>query len=722
MEEKEDPTPATLSDTPRTVEIDDLYRFRLISDPRISPDGKVIAYVQTRARKKKNDYASNIWLVSVDGHGAARRFTGGDKRDMSPRWSPKGDELAFLTDRSGKNQIWIIPYDGGEAMQITRSKHGVGEFAWSADGEWLAFTQPVDNDRDKEERQESVEAAPSGEAENREAGDAGEEGFGATLLAAREWEEDLDDEQEPERKRELDHARVITRVNYKADGRGFLERRTHIFLVSRNGNHVLQLTEGDWDAGMPRWSPDGQTLAFLCNQAPEADYENIQDIYVVPLSDKTKPGAMRQVTGHNSAIANFDWLPSGDGFAAFAHSRVEEVALGTNLEVWTISLEGEVQKLTERLDRSVGNWVNSDLRSGGGEIMPRFSADGGSIFFQATDGGAVHIFSVLVVGGEIKRLVGGERQIYAFDVSEAGIIFAATSVTDPNSLFFADTAGEEEIVLLNPDRDVLDGLKVSGRQAFRVERPDGARIEAWMLLPPDFDEAQRYPLILQIHGGPHTAYGEAYFHEFQVLAAQGYLVLYTNPRGSQGYGQEFGDAIINDWGGVDYDDLMSCVDYAVELPYVDGARLGVAGGSYGGYMTAWVIGHTGRFRAAVAMRAVTNLYSAWGNGDFTWRLWSWELRGTPQERTALYLERSPITHVANIYTPLLLTHAQDDLRVNVEQSEQLYTALRVLRRKVKMVLFPSGGHDISRTGKPSLRAERLRHIADWFDEHLASDN
>jgi dipeptidyl aminopeptidase/acylaminoacyl peptidase len=265
---------------------------------------------------------------------------------------------------------------------------------------------------------------------------------------------------------------------------------------------------------------------------------------------------------------------------------------------------------------------------------------------------------------------------------------------------------------------VLPNLELSAPTSFQLERPDGTQIEGWVLMPPGASRDAGCPMVLEVHGGPHTAYGHAYFHEFQLLAAHGYAVLYTNPRGSQGYGQAFNDAIINDWGGVDYEDIMACVDYAISQYTVDPERLGVAGGSYGGYMAAWIIGHTQRFKAAVAMRAVTNLYSAWGNGDFTWRLWNWELEGPPQERSNLYLERSPVTYVADMHTPLLLTHAEDDLRVNVEQAEQLYTALKVLKRDVKMVRFPSGGHDLSRSGKPSLRVERLEHIAGWFDKYL----
>jgi dipeptidyl aminopeptidase/acylaminoacyl peptidase len=325
---------------------------------------------------------------------------------------------------------------------------------------------------------------------------------------------------------------------------------------------------------------------------------------------------------------------------------------------------------------------------------------------------------VPIEGGDLREVIGGKRQVLNFGVAENGIVFTAAASDLPCDLFVAGFKGKNERRLTDVNRDFTDDFKVGAAQEFWLTRPDGVRVQGWMIMPPGFDEKKKYPLIIQIHGGPHVSYGQAYLHEFQVLAARGNIVLFTNPRGSQGYGQTFSDAIRNDWGGIDYDDLMAFVDYAVEQKYVDKNRLGVAGGSYGGYMTAWIIGHTQRFKAAVAMRACTNLYAAWGSGDYTWALWSWEFEGTPQERTDLYLERSPVTYVKDMHTPLLLTHAEDDYRVAIEQADELYRALKVLKRNVKMVRFPSGGHDVSRTGKPSLRVERLEHIAAWFDEYL----
>ena len=433
-----------------------------------------------------------------------------------------------------------------------------------------------------------------------------------------------------------------------------------------------------------------------------------------------KPGDERRVTNHDTAIMSLDWLPSGDGFIVFAHKRLMEAGLGTNPQVMTLDMDGQTRILDEHFDRPTGGWLSSDLRSGTGELRARFSSDGQTVFFPVTDQGNVHVYALPLAGGEARLVVGGERQVLNFGISGAGdgVVFAATTATIPNDLYAANLDGSKERRLTDVNRDVMGSLEVSEPRELWVEQPDGVRVHGWTLLPPGYKEGEKYPLVLQIHGGPHMSFGNAYFQEFQVLAAQGNIILYTNPRGSQGYGQEFGDAIKNDWGGVDYEDIMACLDSVVSQGNIDENRLGVSGGSYGGYMTTWIIGHTQRFRAAVASRMVANIYSAWGSGDFTFMLYGWEFSGTPQERTALYLERSPVTYVDEMKTPLLITHAMDDNRTALEQSEQIYAALQHRKRDVKMVLFPSGGHDISRSGKPSLRIERLEHIAEWFKTHF----
>jgi dipeptidyl aminopeptidase/acylaminoacyl peptidase len=710
----------------KTLQPEDLLRIRLVSDPQVSPDGKTVALVQTRLRKKGNDYASNIWLVPADGSYAPTKFTGSSGRDMFPRWSPDGTQLAFLSTRSGKPQVWIIPVSGGEARQVTRAKRGSGEFTWSADGKWVVFTTAVDNEQDKKwaaDQKSKVDASTRDrddihavDQENVQPGQASGEASAKPVPQPGDWPEDTEDEKDIEDKG--DHAIEIHRVHTRGEGQGLLLRRTHLFIVPSAGGEAKQITEGDWDATSPRWSPDGTWLAYLANKEPDAELSSVSDIHIVRMSAKGTPGTTRRVTKNDHVVATVDWLPDSSGFAIFGYSRVHEGALATNLDVELVDLKGKITTLTPKLDRTGGSFVNSDLWAGTGELRIRFSADGQTAYFLVTTEGAAHVYAVPVGGGEPRVVVGGKRTVLNFGVAKNGIVFAAAASNLPCDLFAAAFDGKKEQRLTDVNRDFTTDFEVGEAQEFWLERPGGVRVQGWMIMPPGFDRKKKYPLIIEIHGGPHVSYGQAYLHEFQVLAAHGNIILFTNPRGSQGYGQTFSDAILNDWGGVDYDDLMACVDYAIAQGNVDEKRLGVAGGSYGGYMTAWVIGHTQRFRAAVASRAVTNLYAAWGSGDYTWALWSWEFEGTPQDRTDLYLERSPVTYVEEMHTPLLLTHAEDDYRVAIEQADELYRALKVRGRTVKMVRFPSGGHDISRSGKPSLRIERIEHIAGWFDTYM----
>jgi dipeptidyl aminopeptidase/acylaminoacyl peptidase len=708
----------------RKLAPEDILRIRLVGDPEVSPDGKTVAFVQTRLRKKKNDYASNIWLVPADGSRPPAKFTASSGRDMGPQWSPDGREMAFVSTRSGKPQLWIIPLLGGEARQLTYCKRGVGEFTWSSDGKWIVFSAKVDNELDKrleaesKDKQSSEESNPI-DSENRRPGEITGEGTAKALPQAGEWLEDTEDDKEPEDKG--DHAIEITRVHTRGEGQGLLLRRTHLFIVPSEGGDPKEITEGDWDAGNPRWSPDGKWLAYLANQDPDAELSSINDIHMMAVDAEGNIGDSQRVTAHNHVVAVMDWLPDSAGFAIFGHDRILEGALATNFLIETVSLDGEIRSLTRKLDRTAGSFINSDLWSGTGPLRIRFSRDGSALYFLGTSEGAAQVYAVPVGGGEVREVVGGKRQVLNFGLAENGIVFAASSFDMPCDLFVADFDSKHQRRLTDVNRDFTADFHVGAAHEFWLKRPDGVRVQGWMVMPPDFDEKKKYPLILEIHGGPHVSYGQAYMHEFQVLAARGNIVLFTNPRGSQGYGQIFSDAILNDWGGIDYEDLMACVDHAIEQGHVDPDRLGTGGGSYGGYMTAWVIGHTQRFKAAVASRAVTNLYSAWGSGDYTWGLWSWEFEGMPQDRTELYLERSPVTYVREMNTPLLITHAIDDYRVEIEQADELYRALKVLKRTVKLVLFPSGGHDVSRTGKPSLKAERLQHIADWFDEYLRDE-
>ena len=386
---------------------------------------------------------------------------------------------------------------------------------------------------------------------------------------------------------------------------------------------------------------------------------------------------------------------------------------------------GEARDLTLGLDRPVGHHTlgdTSESEVGAASII--WSADGARLFFLVSDRGSCHLYSVDRSGGELLQLTQGAIDVCSFSVDRQTSQFALQvgSAAEPGDVYLLPTAGgngSAPLRLTDLNRKWKAGLTLSTPEEIWFDTYDGKKIQGWIVKPPDFDPGQKYPLILQIHGGPHTQYGDAFFHEFQFLAARGYVVLYTNPRGSKGYGEEFTAAIRGSWGDPELNDLMAGVDYVIDQGYVDSERLGVTGGSYGGFMTNWAVSHTDRFKAAVTQRSVTNMISMAGTcdvqlmGDRTYfpsEVW---------EDPTLYWKLSPLSYVQNINTPLLILHSEGDLRCPIEQGEQLFIALKRLKREVEFVRYPGeASHDLSRSGPPDLRLDRLKRILQWMDKHL----
>jgi dipeptidyl aminopeptidase/acylaminoacyl peptidase len=497
-------------------------------------------------------------------------------------------------------------------------------------------------------------------------------------------------------------ARHITRLRYKEDGVGFLDGEyDHVWTVDVASGALRQLTWGDFDHHTPAWSPDGAWIAYTANRHPEADYHPmLYDLYVVP----SEGGDARKLAKPAGPAFAPSWSPDGTRIAYLGHDDPESGWGVRNIHVWLVPVDGRepARDITAGLDRPCENVTVTDTKSShGAAVPPRWSEDGRELYFLVSDRGNCHLYRW---NGTIEPRIAGDREITGF--AHARGRFALT-ISDPTSVGDLYTWNGElrRETNLNP----LDDIRVSVPERF------GER--GWLLKPPGFDASRKYPLILQIHGGPRAQYGNAFFHEFQLLAAEGYLVLYTNPPGSQGYGEAFAGSIREDWGNRDYADLMKSVDEACRLPFVDATRLGVCGGSYGGYMTNWIVGHTDRFKAAITMRSVTNLLSFGGTSDIGQedaREFGAHAFDDPERLARL----SPITYVKNIRTPLLILHSENDLRCPMEQAEQLYLFLKMLRRDVELVRFPEESHDLSRTGRPDRRLERLRHILRWWRSRL----
>ena len=645
----------------------DLYDFKWISDPRMSPDGLRVAYViKTVDENDRDKYRSQIWVSDLV-TGESFPFTSGNSSDTSPRWSPDRKTLAFISNRSGSNQVWLMPASGGEAYQLTSFGRPLANIQWSPDSQKLAATAKI---------------GPS------------------------------DTEVDATKSRKSD-VKVITRLQYKLNGEGFFgDRRTHIFLIDSCSGEVSQLTTGDHDHGHPTWSPDGTVVAFSGKRYCDADRKSYSDLYSVRIGQ----GEIKQLTESFGPCSSPVFSPNGETIAFYAHENEYNRASLTG--IYTIPSEGgKATTLLKGFDRSVGNMVKGDMVTTV-DPGPIWSEDAGYIYFTATDHGRTHVYEVSSNGDLPRTVTTGERVIYGFSLQRNTLVYCVTDPGNIGDLYVASRDGCDERQLTRVNDEILSDIMISLPERHQFVGANGQAVEGWMLRPTTFEEGKCYPLILEIHGGPHVAYGYCFTHEFQVLAGSGYVVLYTNPHGSQGYGQTFNAASYQDWGGKDYQDLMATADEISKFDYVDTDRMGVTGGSYGGFMTNWIIGQTKRFRAAVAERSSCNRYSMFGTSDLGFLNGEFEFKGEPWDNSSFYLERSPITYVRNIETPLLLIHSELDYRCPMEQAEQMYTALRWLGKEAMLVRFPDENHELSRSGKPRHRVERLQFICDWFDSHI----
>jgi len=650
----------------RPIAVDDLFRIEFLGQVEISPDGSKIAYVVTTTDLDKDGYRSAIWMLDV-GSGQSHQFTAGSHKDQSPQWSPDGSRLAFLSNRSGKNQIWVIDADGGEARQLTKLAAGAGEHRWSPDGEYIAFTSKV-----------------------------------------KTGEEPAEEGKEPKDKDKSD-VRVIDRIRYKANGVGFIgDARSHLFVVAAAGGKPRQITFGECDDDGPAWSPDGKYLAFAANRTEDADYAIVRDVWTV----STVAGEPTQITRSFGPASNPLWHPDGQSILFLGHDN--EYLGATHTAIWSVPAGGgDAHRLTDP-ELAVGSGVTGDMTPG--PTGASYQVVGDQIYFGAATRGQAHVFRTPVTGGAAEQVTTGVRNIFSWSHSGAALAYAAAHDTDPGQVCLLQDGNERQLTRLNSK--LFAEVEPLAPEAYTYKSVDGWECQGWIIKPPGYKPGVKYPVIVEIHGGPHAMYGHTFFHEFQYLAAQGYVVLYTNPRGSQGYGQEFTNACRHDWGGKDYQDIMAGLDVAIDKGLVDPQRLGVTGGSYGGFMTSWIVGQTDRFRAAVMQRALTNRYSFYGTSDIGPRFGESEFPGNPWDDHDVLFDRSPVKYVKNIKTPLLIIHAEEDHRCPIEQSEQVFVALKRLRRTTQFVRFPNENHELSRSGKPKHRRERLERILGWFQKYM----
>ena len=672
----------------------DYHDIAVPSDPRISPDGDRVAFVR-RQPTDDEAYETTVSLVDADGGGNPRRLTISEGADAEPRWSPSGDRLAFTSTRGAaddRQQLWVLPLDGGEARRVTDVVGGVSSVAWSPDGERIAFVQSVTADDREADRDLAVP-----------------------------------DEYEPE---EHPDPRVIDRTVYRAAERYFDDRRPGVYVVDADASvggvtdpdpaesgAVERVTDRDADFAGPSWG-DADTLYYT-----EAVGDDPDDSVEIAIRAHDFPSGESEAV-HTTTGWGADLAATADGRVAFTHAEPEQVSMRpTDLRVFDTD-SGAVTDLTGGIDRGLGR-----------DTTPQWGPDGETLYFATPDEGKTALWHVPADGSaDPERLlrpgtvsgatVGGDADDGPDSVTVA---LAASEWDHPGDAFAYDAATDETTRLTELNADYLAERAIGEPEQIRFES-DGVEIQGWLLTPPGSaageagdaaatDPDEPYPLAVEIHGGPHAMWSTAgtMWHEFQTLAARGYAVFWSNPHGSTGYGEAFTQAIERDWGAVTLDDVMAGVETVADRPEVDASNAFVTGGSFGGFMTAWAVGQTDYFRAAVAQRGVYDLTGFYGSTDAAYKLVEGDFDTVPSDEPEWLWTQSPTGHADAVDTPTLLIHSEDDTRTPICTAELYHRILRKNGVDTRFVRYPREGHELSRSGEPGHVVDRIERIARWFD-------
>ncbi|MFL6333450.1 MAG: S9 family peptidase [Pyrinomonadaceae bacterium] len=684
---------------PRGITAEDYYAFEFLSDPRLSPDGRWVAYVVTTIDQRQNRRLSQIWLAATDNSRAPRQFTTSPQSSNSPRWSPDGRTLAFLStrpapegapsapqrsatptptpspvptptpismempqglpsalqtaaaDATPRAQVWALSLEGGEARRLTNLRNGVNGFDWSPDGKRLVLTSRTGPSDVK---------APSSDV------------------------------------------RHYKHPSYKFNDTGwFDDKRSHVWVADVASGAVTQITFGeDWNDTDPQWSPDGSHIAFVSDRTGKAfDESRNTDVFVIDSAGSP----IRKISDHDESDNSPRWSPDGKAIAFLGRLRETD-----HPKIYVAPAGGgqPSRNVSPELDLIPSNLT--------------WAEGGRALYFETGVKGEAHLFRVDAKDGKVRQVTKGARAVHLVDIAEGArqIVYAANDFKHPDDLYTADLDGSNEHKLTNLNAKLWAQLQLASVERMTYKGAEGWDVDGFLVKPVGWQEGKKYPLILSIHGGPAGQYGVDWFQEFQVYAARGWAVFYTNPRGSTGYGQKFERGIEGEWGRNDYTDVMNGVEEVLRRnPWIDRERLGVTGGSYGGYLTNWIVGHTNIFKAAVTLRSVVNFVSDEGTRDGAYGHKD-DFGGDLFEKFDLYWERSPLKYAANVKTPILILHSDNDYRVPLEQGEQWFRALKHFGATAELVIFPRENHNLTRTGEPKHLVESLNWQLYWFDRYL----